>query len=106
MFLFLQDQPAQSACKACPEGYYCNATTGPVVWYGSYVCPEGSYCPEGTRYPDEYPCPIGTYNNYTGMILVIGMGPMSALRALIVPREQDILMSILVLKEHITITQV
>ena len=31
------------------------------------------------------------------MILVIGMGPMSALRALIVPREQDILMSILVL---------
>jgi hypothetical protein len=30
------------------------------------ICPMGYYCPEGTRYNNEYPCPIGTFNNRTG----------------------------------------
>ena len=62
----LQDEPIQSTCKSCPEGFYCNATFGPVVNYATYICPEGFYCPNGTRFPEEFPCPRGTFNNRTG----------------------------------------
>ncbi len=48
------------------EGFYCNATIGPVVWYGAYTCPEGYYCPNGTQYAEQFPCPRGTFNNLTG----------------------------------------
>lgn len=30
------------------------------------LCPEGYYCPEGTAF-DWQPCPIGTFNNETGL---------------------------------------
>ena len=30
------------------------------------VCPMGSYCPAGTRYANEFLCPIGTFSNITG----------------------------------------
>ena len=52
----------------CPGGFYCNATSGPVIIYGSYICPEGYYCPNGTEYAEQYPCPRGTFNNLTGEI--------------------------------------
>ena len=58
-------------CKWCSEGFYCNATYGPVTWYGSYICPEGYYCPNGTEYAEQYPCPRGTYNNRTGKSLPV-----------------------------------
>ena len=61
-----QDTPGQWTCKTCLEGHYCNATIGPVVWYGSYVCPSGYYCPNGTEYAEQFPCPYGTFNNLTG----------------------------------------
>jgi hypothetical protein len=49
-----QDEPIQSTCKTCPAGFYCNATFGPVINYATYVCPEGFFCPDGTRYPEEF----------------------------------------------------
>jgi hypothetical protein len=30
------------------------------------VCPMGHFCPDGTRYANEFPCPIGTFSNLTG----------------------------------------
>ncbi|XP_062603182.1 uncharacterized protein LOC134264959 [Saccostrea cucullata] len=62
-----QDDPVMSSCKSCPEGYYCNATFGPVVNYANTVCPEGFYCPNGTEHAEQYPCPKGTFNNRTGL---------------------------------------
>ena len=56
----------QDTCKQCPRRYYCNATFGGVENYNLYVCPEGYYCPNGTRYAEEFPCQIGTFNNLTG----------------------------------------
>lgn len=56
-----------SACDLCPAGFYCNATLGPVVTYDPYVCPEGYYCPNGTEHDQQYPCPINTFNNGTGL---------------------------------------
>lgn len=59
---YYQDLQGQGSCKSCPNGYYCDAnTTTPVI------CPSGSYCPSGTRYYNEYLCPNGTYNAYTGI---------------------------------------
>ena len=39
--------------------------------YTDYPCPAGHVCPVGTRFWNEFPCPVGTYNglamrtNYT-----------------------------------------
>lgn len=66
VLLYHQDEPVKSTCKSCPEGYFCNATFSPVVNYASTVCPEGFYCPNGTEHAEQYPCPIGTFNNRTG----------------------------------------
>ena len=63
----LQDTMTQWTCKTCPEGFYCNATFGPVIWYGQTECPEGFFCPNGTEYGEQYPCPYGTFNNRTGI---------------------------------------
>jgi hypothetical protein len=68
MFCNIQDEPVMSSCKTCPEGYYCNATNGPVDNYASTVCPEGYYCPNGTEHAEQYPCPKGTFNNRTGLL--------------------------------------
>ena len=61
-----QDELKQDSCKECPERYYCNATYGGVENYNLYLCPEGYYCPNGTRFAEEFPCSIGTFNNLTG----------------------------------------
>lgn len=62
-----QDQVTQSTCKVCPAGYFCDNTVSIVVLDNSTtICPMGYYCPAGTRYNNEFPCPIGTFNNLTG----------------------------------------
>lgn len=61
-----QNLQQKSSCKQCPTRTYCNAAHGPVVNYNPNVCPEGYYCPAGTKFAEEYPCEIGTFNNLTG----------------------------------------
>ena len=63
---FYQDELQQDTCKTCPERFYCNATFGGVENYNLFICPEGYYCPNGTRFAEEFPCAIGTFNNLTG----------------------------------------
>ena len=66
-----QDLPGQSACLACPPGFYCNPSSNdlaPIVSFDEYVCPVGHYCPEGTQYSTQYPCLLGTFSNLTGLI--------------------------------------
>lgn len=65
--------------KPCPPGSY-KSTTGtgdcttcpagrPCPYYGSTTyelglyCAPGYYCPAGTRFPNEFPCPGGTYSD-------------------------------------------
>ena len=31
------------------------------------VCPAGFFCPNGTVTDREFPCPVGTYSNTTGL---------------------------------------
>lgn len=65
-------------CLPCPAGKFCdrteaiaekqsgiNATTQGVVI--AKECPEGFYCPTGTKSSREFPCPVGTYSNTTGL---------------------------------------
>jgi len=62
-----QDTETQKECKTCPAGYFCDNTMAIVVLDNSTtICPMGYYCPAGTRYNQQYPCPIGTFNNRTG----------------------------------------
>lgn len=30
------------------------------------MCPAGYYCPQGTKYPQQHPCPEGTWSNTVG----------------------------------------
>lgn len=30
------------------------------------VCPAGYICPQGTKYPQQHPCPVGTWSNTVG----------------------------------------
>ena len=61
-----QNEAGQAACKECPEGYYCDTTQSPVVYYNNTECPAGYYCPNGTQYANQFACPNGTYNPITG----------------------------------------
>ena len=87
----VRDKPADFACPAgnrCPAG---SATPTPcepgtyqallgeefcdVIPERFYTanrvdlleCPVGHYCPAGTEASDQHPCPIGTFNNNTGL---------------------------------------
>ncbi|XP_064629299.1 uncharacterized protein LOC135488586 [Lineus longissimus] len=62
-----QDETGQSSCKICPEGYYCDPGQRLLVRGDFYPCPAGHYCPNGTRTATEWACPVGTYNNVTGL---------------------------------------
>lgn len=62
-----QDEQGKASCKVCVKGHYCNATFGPVKNYIGNVCPPGYYCPRGTEFAVQYACPIGTFNNITGL---------------------------------------
>ena len=44
---FFQDETGQWDCKFCPEGYFCDSSTGVVVVNDTIKCLEGYYCPEG-----------------------------------------------------------
>jgi len=57
-----QDQVGQVQCKTCVAGFYC--ATGVVR---PTPCPQGYYCPAGTQSSNQYPCPIGTFNNLTNL---------------------------------------
>ena len=37
----------------CPVSTYFTGIGG--------ICPVGHYCPNGTKYHDEFPCPVGTF---------------------------------------------
>ena len=50
-------------CKVCPPGYFCQNSG--TVDYTPHVCPVGYYCPAATKYPQQFPCPAGTYNGNT-----------------------------------------
>ena len=64
---FYQDETGQSDCKLCPAGYFCDNTLEPVVIFNNSICLPGYFCPNGTRFSTEFPCPIGTYSNITGV---------------------------------------
>ena len=38
---YYNDEVRQSACKDCPQGFYCNSALGPILNYTLYECPEG-----------------------------------------------------------------
>ncbi|XP_034024621.1 neurogenic locus notch homolog protein 4-like [Thalassophryne amazonica] len=53
----------------CDPGHYCTSgasTASPVGVASGSVCPAGFICPRGTRYPEQYPCPLGTWSNSVG----------------------------------------
>ena len=56
------NRKSQSKCEECCEGYFCLENSTKC----EYQCPKGHYCPNSTKYAENYPCPIGTYNNATG----------------------------------------
>ena len=41
-------------------GHYCQESG--TVDYQPFLCPDGHYCPTGTKFPNQFPCPAGTYN--------------------------------------------
>lgn len=57
------DKTGQSMCTPCCSGYHCPSNSTSCI----LECPKGFYCPNGTKTAKQYPCPKGTYNNYTGM---------------------------------------
>lgn len=63
-----EDRTGSWKCKICPSGHFCDNTISYVVLdNATTICPMGSYCPDGTSYKNEYLCPIGTFNNRTGL---------------------------------------
>ncbi|RUS80256.1 hypothetical protein EGW08_011985, partial [Elysia chlorotica] len=75
---FFQDEIGQWDCKLCPEGYFCDSSTGVVVVNDTIKCQEGYFCPEGTSRTDQYPCPIGTFSNSSGLNASSDCTPCSA----------------------------
>ncbi|GAB5363508.1 hypothetical protein AAMO2058_000889100, partial [Amorphochlora amoebiformis] len=49
-------------CTNCPMGMAC-PNVGTI--FPSVNCSTGHYCPGGTVYPDDHPCPAGTYSSAT-----------------------------------------
>uniref|UniRef100_A0A7S3JP84 Chitin-binding type-2 domain-containing protein n=1 Tax=Aureoumbra lagunensis TaxID=44058 RepID=A0A7S3JP84_9STRA len=52
----------QSICLQTPLGYY--SISGSITYE---ECPKGYVCPRGTSHPYEFPCPNGTFSNWTGL---------------------------------------
>ncbi|EDV28435.1 uncharacterized protein TRIADDRAFT_51343 [Trichoplax adhaerens] len=63
-----QDTTGSATCKSCPKGYFCNSSSEITVLTDALLCPAGYYCPEGTTRENEYPCPIGTFSDKSGVI--------------------------------------
>jgi hypothetical protein len=49
-------------CTQCPAGYPCPYYGSTTYELGLYCAP-GYYCPVGSRFPNEFPCPAGTYSD-------------------------------------------
>ncbi|XP_040546472.1 zonadhesin-like isoform X6 [Gallus gallus] len=69
-----QDQAGKSQCETCPAGMFCALEDHPSGLHNNshgvskpMVCPAGYYCLPGTKAGNEYPCPVGTYSNKTGL---------------------------------------
>ena len=45
-------------CQPCPAGHYCSPEAGTEP---AGHCAPGHYCPEGTKFADQFPCPVSTY---------------------------------------------
>ena len=67
-----QDLQLQDDCKVCPEGYYCLQPGGGNVTV-PLDCPPGHYCPFGTQFPNEWPCPAGTYSSDPNLVEVCAL---------------------------------
>ncbi|XP_038155551.1 uncharacterized protein LOC119792815 [Cyprinodon tularosa] len=53
----------------CDPGHYCTSgatTSSPIAVATGDVCPAGYFCPRGTKYPQQHPCPIGTWRISVG----------------------------------------
>ncbi|XP_070551430.1 uncharacterized protein [Ptychodera flava] len=53
-------------CDTCPAGVACLLATGGQQ-RPPEPCAPGHYCPEGTQYPEQFPCPAGSYSNLTNL---------------------------------------
>ncbi|KAF8822161.1 hypothetical protein IE077_000906 [Cardiosporidium cionae] len=51
-------------CLRCPAGFYC-PTAGATAAISTNKCADGHYCPSGTQIRTQFPCPAGTYGNFT-----------------------------------------
>ncbi|CAK9111400.1 Ribonuclease inhibitor (Ribonuclease/angiogenin inhibitor 1), partial [Durusdinium trenchii] len=58
--LAMKNATCEGLCKA---GYYCGLASSSAR---SAICPKGMFCPTGTRFADEFPCPVGFYNDQEG----------------------------------------
>ena len=61
--------------KVCPEKFYCDNHLAPVVLYQNSTCPPGYYCPNGTKAAYQFPCPLGTFSNVSGLSRVTECSP-------------------------------
>jgi len=59
----------------CPEGFYCDNRLAPVVFYQNSTCPPGHYCPNKTTFAYEFPCPLGTFSNASGLSHITECSP-------------------------------
>ncbi|XP_027901562.1 signal peptide, CUB and EGF-like domain-containing protein 1 [Xiphophorus couchianus] len=53
----------------CDPGHYCTSgatTSSPVSVATGDVCPSGYFCLQGTKFPQQYPCPVGTWSISVG----------------------------------------
>ncbi|XP_035857407.1 zonadhesin-like [Sander lucioperca] len=53
----------------CDPGHYCTSgasTASPVAVASGGVCSAGYVCPRGTMYPQQHPCPVGTWSSTVG----------------------------------------
>lgn len=60
---FYQDAPGQATCKPCPMGSYCYNDGTAANYTTPAPCPPGYFCPSGTKFPHEWPCPMGYYRD-------------------------------------------
>ncbi|XP_064159371.1 SCO-spondin [Anguilla rostrata] len=62
-----QDRPGQADCAPCPAGHFCTGSSHPETGHTPSPCPKGHYCPPGAKSGVEFPCPVGTFSDRTGV---------------------------------------
>ncbi len=53
-------------CSVCPAGNACRWGTG-FNFSAPLPCAQGHYCPSGTPTPNKFPCPPGTFTEYSNL---------------------------------------